>query len=42
MSYLKRYRKDRVPQWLPLTGQVENSNAGYSWPVDDSMRLRRF
>ena len=42
MSYLKRHRTDRVPQWEPLPGQVENSNAGYSWPVDDWTRLRRF
>jgi 60 kDa SS-A/Ro ribonucleoprotein len=42
MSYLKRYGKDRVPQWEPLPGQVENSADGYSWPVDDWARLRRF
>src|SRR6478672_3505162 len=42
MSYLKRYRKDRVPQTEPLPGQVENSDVGYSWPVDDWTRLRRF
>jgi 60 kDa SS-A/Ro ribonucleoprotein len=42
MSYLKRHRTDRVPQWEPLPRQVENSNAGYSWPVDDWTRLRRF
>jgi 60 kDa SS-A/Ro ribonucleoprotein len=42
MSYLKRFRKDRVPQWEPLPGQVKNSDRGYSWAVDDWMRLRRF
>jgi 60 kDa SS-A/Ro ribonucleoprotein len=42
MSYLKRHRKDRVPQWEPLPGQVENSAAGHSWPVDEWTRLRRF
>ncbi|HKC77877.1 MAG TPA: TROVE domain-containing protein, partial [Gaiellaceae bacterium] len=42
MSYLKRYRKNRVPQWEPLPGQVENSDVGYSWPVDEWTRLRRF
>src|SRR5438045_1698095 len=42
MSYLKRHGAKRVPQWAPLTGQVQNSNAGYAWPVDDWTRLRRF
>ena len=42
MSYLKQYRLDRVPQTEPLPGQVENSDVGYSWPVDDWTRLRRF
>ena len=42
MSYLTQFRKDRVPQWLPLPGQVKNSNAGYSWRVDEWARLRRF
>jgi 60 kDa SS-A/Ro ribonucleoprotein len=42
MSYLKNHRKDRVPQTEPLPGQVENSDIGYSWPVDDWTRLRRF
>ena len=42
MSYLKRHRTNRVPQSEPLAGQVENSAAGYSWPVDDWTRLRRF
>jgi 60 kDa SS-A/Ro ribonucleoprotein len=42
MSYLKRHCKDRVPQWEPLPGQVENSADGYSWPVDEWTRLRRF
>jgi 60 kDa SS-A/Ro ribonucleoprotein len=42
MSYLKNFRKDRVPQTEPLPGQVENSAAGYAWPADDWTRLRRF
>jgi len=42
MSYLKRYRKNRVPQWEPLPGQVENSAGGHSWAVDQWTRLRRF
>jgi 60 kDa SS-A/Ro ribonucleoprotein len=42
MSYLKRLRKDRVPQWEPLPGQVENSASGFSWAVDEWTRLRRF
>ncbi len=42
MSYLKRYRTNRVPQWEPLPGQVENSAGGHSWAVDEWTRLRRF
>jgi 60 kDa SS-A/Ro ribonucleoprotein len=42
MSYLKYFRKDRVPQWVPLPGQVENSAHGHSWSVDEWTRLRRF
>src|SRR5262245_51480530 len=42
MSYLKLFRKDRVPQREPLAGQVENSAGGHSWPVDQWTRLRRF
>ena len=42
MSYLKLFRKDRVPQWAPLPGQVANSAVGHSWPVDAWTRLRRF
>jgi len=42
MSYLKYFRKDRVPQWVPLPGQVENSARGHSWAVDEWTRLRRF
>jgi 60 kDa SS-A/Ro ribonucleoprotein len=44
MSYLKRARVRRPPQSTPIpgSGQVENSNAGYVWPVDDWTRLRRF
>jgi 60 kDa SS-A/Ro ribonucleoprotein len=42
MSYLKLFRKDRVPQWEPLPGQVANSAGGHSWAVDEWTRLRRF
>jgi 60 kDa SS-A/Ro ribonucleoprotein len=42
MSYLKRHGTRRVPQWVPLPGQVMNSNAGFSWAVDIWTRLRRF
>jgi 60 kDa SS-A/Ro ribonucleoprotein len=42
MSYLKRHGTKRLPQWASLPGQVKNSNAGYSWPVDEWTRLRRF
>jgi len=42
MSYLKRLAAKRVPQSAPLRGQVQNSNAGHAWPVDDWARLRRF
>src|SRR3954452_7974072 len=44
MSYLKRYRTRRVPQWAPIRGstQVRNSAGGYTWAVDDWTRLRRF
>src|SRR5436190_17082677 len=42
MSYLKRQLPSRVPQRAPLAGQVENSAAGYSWPVDVWTRLHRF
>src|SRR4051794_39522012 len=34
MSYLKRQLPSRVPQRAPLAGQVQNSAAGHSWPVD--------
>jgi 60 kDa SS-A/Ro ribonucleoprotein len=42
MSYLKLFRKDRVPQWEPLPGRVANSAGGHAWPVDEWTRLRRF
>ena len=42
MSYLKRFRKNRVPQWEPLPGQVADSAGGHAWPVDEWTRLRRF
>jgi 60 kDa SS-A/Ro ribonucleoprotein len=42
MSYLKRHGTRRVPQRVPLAGQVQNSAGGHSWPVDEWTRLRRF
>ena len=43
MSYLKQFLS-RTPQSQPVLGstQVPNSAGGYSWPVDDWTRLRRF
>ena len=34
MAYLKRHGTRRVPQWLPLRGQVANSAGGHAWAVD--------
>jgi len=44
MSYLKRQRARRTPQWARLRNstQVPNSAGGFAWAVDDWMRLRRF
>jgi 60 kDa SS-A/Ro ribonucleoprotein len=42
MAYLKRHGTRRVPQWLPLPGQVRNSAGGHAWTVDIWTRLRRF
>jgi 60 kDa SS-A/Ro ribonucleoprotein len=42
MSYLSKHGTRRVPQWLPLAGQVANSAGGHAWAVDVWMRLRRF
>src|SRR5919199_6059190 len=42
MSYLKQFGTRRVPQWLPLPGQVANSAGGHAWAVDEWTRLRRF
>ena len=42
MSYLSKHGKRRVPQWLPLAGQVANSAGGHAWAVDVWTRLRRF
>ena len=44
MSYLKRFGTPRVPQTAPIpgSGQARNSAGGYTWAVDDWMRLRRF
>ena len=40
--YLKRHGTRRVPQWVPLPGQVPNSAGGFAWAVDVWTRLRRF
>jgi 60 kDa SS-A/Ro ribonucleoprotein len=42
MSYLHRQGTRRVPQWVPLPGQVRNSAGGHAWAVDMWTRLRRF
>jgi 60 kDa SS-A/Ro ribonucleoprotein len=44
MSYLKRIRSRRPPQWAPIAGagQVPNSAGGFAWALDDWARLRRF
>ncbi len=42
MSYLSKHRTRRVPQWLPLAGQIANSAGGHAWAVDVWARLRRF
>jgi 60 kDa SS-A/Ro ribonucleoprotein len=42
MSYLKRQAARRLPQWVPLPGQVPNSAGGHAWAVDVWARLRRF
>src|SRR3954454_17020261 len=42
MSYLKRHGTRRVPQWVPVPGQVSNSAGGFAWAVDAWTRLRRF
>ena len=42
MSYPRRHGTRRVPQWVPLPGQVVNSAGGHAWAVDVWTRLRRF
>ena len=34
MTYLQRHGTRRVPQWVPLIGQVENSAGGFGWSLD--------
>lgn len=41
MTYLRKLLR-RPPQSAPLPGQAANSAGGYSYPVDDWARLRRF
>ena len=33
MAYLQRHGTRRLPQWLPLRGQVRNSTGGHAWDV---------
>ena len=42
MAYLQRHGTRRLPQWLPLRGQVRNSAGGHTWEVGVWERLRRF
>ena len=44
IKFTKHFSTRKTPQSQPIPGstQVPNSNAGYSWPVDDWMRLDRF
>jgi 60 kDa SS-A/Ro ribonucleoprotein len=42
MAYLQKHGTRRVPQWVPLRGQVPNSAGGHAWAVDVWTRLRRF
>ena len=42
MTYLHRVQTAPIPQSEPLDGQIKNSAGGYSFPVDDEVRLDRF
>jgi 60 kDa SS-A/Ro ribonucleoprotein len=42
MTYLRKLFAAITPQAEPLPGQAANSAGGYSYPVDDWARLRRF
>jgi 60 kDa SS-A/Ro ribonucleoprotein len=42
MNYLKQFGTRRVPQSIPLRGQVPNSAGGHVWAIDVWTRLRRF
>jgi 60 kDa SS-A/Ro ribonucleoprotein len=42
MTYLKGFGTRRVPQNMPLSGQVANEAGGHAWAVDVWTRLRRF
>jgi 60 kDa SS-A/Ro ribonucleoprotein len=42
MTYLKGFGTRRVPQSIPLPGQVANDAGGHAWAVDLWTRLRRF
>ena len=41
-TYLNRHLETPTPQSEPLPGQTKNSAGGYSYPVDDETRIRRF
>ena len=42
MTYLHQVYTAPTPQSEPLNGQVKNSAGGYSFPVDDEVRMHRF
>ena len=43
MAYIREYLQEPVPQSEALNErQVQNSAGGFSFPVDDMTRLRRF
>ena len=42
MANYARHLRAEPTQREPLPGQVQNSAGGYSWQVDDWMRMRRF
>ena len=42
MTYLNQVYTAPTPQSEPVDGQVQNSAGGYSFPVDDEVRMHRF
>ena len=41
-TYISRVVNAPTPQSEPLVGQIKNSAGGFSFPVDDETRMRRF